>query len=85
MIERLQNSSPSAQFPFVIKGMLTTSEAAERLGVTPGRVRQFVLSGRLPAEKIGRDLFIKESDLKLVEERPTGRPSTKKATKKGKR
>jgi len=28
----------------------------------------------LPAEKMGRDYFIKESDLKLVENRKTGRP-----------
>jgi hypothetical protein len=28
----------------------------------------------LPAEKTGRDYFIKESDLKLVENRQTGRP-----------
>ena len=53
---------------------LTTKEAAARLGVSPARVRQLVLSGDLPAEKFGRDLMIKESDLKLVEDRPMGRP-----------
>jgi excisionase family DNA binding protein len=53
---------------------LTTREAAEKLGVTPARVRQLVLAGDLPAEKFGRDLMIKESDLKLVEDRPMGRP-----------
>lgn len=53
---------------------LTTKEAAEKLGVTPARVRQLVLAGDLPAEKFGRDLMIKETDLKLVEERPMGRP-----------
>ncbi len=53
---------------------LTTKEAAEKLGVTPARVRQLVLAGDLPAEKFGRDLMIKEADLKLVEERPMGRP-----------
>lgn len=60
---------------------LTTKEAAERLGVTPARVRQLVLAGDLPAEKFGRDLMIKESDLKLVRERPMGRPP--KTSKKG--
>ena len=59
---------------------LTTKEAAQRLGVTPARVRQLVLSGELPAEKFGRDLMIKESDLKLVKERPVGRPPKLKAT-----
>lgn len=62
---------------------LTTKEAAEKLGVSPARVRQLVLAGDLPAEKFGRDLMIKEVDLKLVQERPIGRPPTKKGTKKG--
>ena len=54
--------------------LLTTSEAAARLGVNASRVRQLVLEGRLPAQKRGRDLFIDEKDLKLVEARKTGRP-----------
>jgi len=54
--------------------ILTTREAAEKLGVSPARVRQLVLAGDLPAEKFGRDLMIKEADLKLVEDRPMGRP-----------
>ena len=53
---------------------LTTKEVAGRLGVSTARVRQLVLSGDLPAEKFGRDLMIKESDLKLVADRPIGRP-----------
>jgi len=56
---------------------LTTKEAADRLGVTPGRVRQLVLSGDLPAEKFGRDLMIKATDLELVKDRPMGRPPGK--------
>jgi excisionase family DNA binding protein len=64
---------------------LTTKEAAERLGVTPARVRQLVLAGDLPAEKFGRDLMIREADLKLVEDRPIGRPSAQRAAKKGNR
>ncbi len=53
---------------------LTTKKAADLLGVSAARVRQLVLSGKLPAEKFGRDLVIKESDLKLVANRPMGRP-----------
>jgi excisionase family DNA binding protein len=65
---------------------LTTKEAAARLGVSPARVRQLVLSGELPAEKFGRDLMIKEGDLKLVADRSIGRPrkaSKERTTKKG--
>ncbi len=53
---------------------LTTREVADRLGVTPARVRQLILSGQLPADKFGRDLVIKASDLALVKDRPIGRP-----------
>lgn len=65
------------------KGTLTTEEAAARLGVTATRVRAMIAAGRLPAEKFGPVYVVKESDLKLVENRKVGRPS-KKAGKKGK-
>lgn len=58
----------------MLKGYLTTKEVAERLGVTVGRVRQMIADGQLPAQKIGRDNFIKETDLKLVKDRKVGRP-----------
>ena len=64
--------------------LLTTAEAAERLGVSAPRVRRLVLDGRLPAEKFGRDHMIKESDLKLVEVRTPGRPPKSTGSKKGK-
>lgn len=38
------------------------------------RVQQLIWDGRLPAEKMGRDYFIKEDDLKLVADRKPGRP-----------
>jgi excisionase family DNA binding protein len=62
-------------------GYLTTREAAEKLGVTVGRVQQFVAEGRLPSVKAGRDRFILESDLALVSERKTGRPPKPKEEK----
>jgi len=65
-----------------VRGMsasITTKEAADRLGVSAARVRQLVLAGNLPAEKFGRDLMIKASDLRLVEDRPMGRPPKAKA------
>lgn len=54
--------------------LLSVAEAAEILGVTRGRVNQLISEERLPAQKIGRAYAIKEVDLKLVEDRPTGRP-----------
>ncbi len=72
--------------------LLTTKETAERLGVTVTRVQQLIAAGSLPAEKMGRDYFIKEDDLKLVEDRKPGRPRkaqtekvSKQASKKARR
>jgi excisionase family DNA binding protein len=54
--------------------LLTTSEVAERLGVTVQRIHQFIKDERLPAQKMGRDYIIREGDLKPLEDRKTGRP-----------
>jgi excisionase family DNA binding protein len=62
--------------------MLTTEQAADRLGVTPARVRVLIREGRLPAQSFGRAHMINEDDLKLVEDRKPGRPP-KKAVEKG--
>jgi excisionase family DNA binding protein len=53
---------------------LTTKEVAKRLGVKIRMVQLLIQSGRLPAQKFGRDYMIKEKDLKLVENRKVGRP-----------
>lgn len=37
---------------------LTAVEAGKMLGVSPSRVRQFVLEGRLPAKKVGSAILI---------------------------
>jgi excisionase family DNA binding protein len=55
-------------------GLISTSEAAERLGVHITRVQVLIREGRLPAQKIGRTYVIDENDLKHVEDRPVGRP-----------
>jgi excisionase family DNA binding protein len=54
--------------------LLTTKEVAERLGVSLRRVQAMITAGRLSAQKMGRDYFVQESDLKLVEGRKSGRP-----------
>jgi excisionase family DNA binding protein len=59
--------------------LLTTQEAAERLGVTSARIRAMILAGRLPAEKFGHVHMVREEDLALVANRKPGRPATKEA------
>jgi len=53
---------------------LTTDQVADRLGITPSRVRVLIRSGRLPAQRFGRAHVINESDLSLVADRTPGRP-----------
>ncbi len=66
-----------------MKGFLTTAQTGERLGVTPARIRRMILDGLIKAEKVGRDNFISESEVKRLEtiKRPSGRPK-KEAAKK---
>ncbi len=58
----------------MLEGYLTTKEVAEKLGVSVGRVKQFIVEKRLPATKVGHTNLVKEEDLKLVQDRKTGRP-----------
>jgi excisionase family DNA binding protein len=46
--------------------LISTKEAAERLGVSTRRVQQMIEEGSLPATKLGRDYAILEKDLKKV-------------------
>lgn len=55
--------------------LISTKEAAEKLGVSLRRVQALVTSGRLPAQKIGNSYVVREEDLELVKNRKTGRPT----------
>ena len=61
--------------------LLTSTQAATRLGISPRRVLALITAGRLPAQRIGRDWLIAEESLAVVAERKsgnhTGRPRTK--------
>jgi excisionase family DNA binding protein len=58
-----------------MEGYITTTEAAELLGISSARVRQLVSSGKLPAQKFGPVNMVKKSDLDLIRHRPSaGRP-----------
>jgi excisionase family DNA binding protein len=58
--------------------LLTTTDVAEKLGVSQRRVLALIKDGRLPAQRLGRDYLIEETDLKLVRNRKPGRPVTPK-------
>jgi excisionase family DNA binding protein len=71
-------------------GLISSAEAAVRLGVHITRVQVLIREGRLPAQKIGRTYVVDEDDLKLVEDRKPGRPrkapiaeESKRGSKKG--
>lgn len=54
--------------------ILTTKEAAARLGITPRRVTALIRAKKLPAEKFGASYMINEKDLAKVRHRKPGRP-----------
>jgi excisionase family DNA binding protein len=64
-------------------GLISSAEAAERLGVHITRVQVLIREGRLPAQKIGRTYVVNEDDLKLVEDRKPGRPPKAKEKRTG--
>jgi excisionase family DNA binding protein len=66
-----------------MKGYLTTKQTAERLGITPARVRRLILDGVIKANKVGRDNFVSESEVKRLESanRKPGRPPKEAANK----
>jgi excisionase family DNA binding protein len=54
--------------------LLTTAQAAERLGVSQRRVVALIRAGRLPTVRAGLIHLIDPADLQLVKERKPGRP-----------
>ena len=52
--------------------LYTTSEAADRLGITPGRLRQLARSGGY-GQRFGRDWIFTADDLQTLERRKTTR------------
>jgi excisionase family DNA binding protein len=57
---------------------VSTSEAAEILGVTRQRVLQVIQQGSLKATRLANVYLIKKSDLADVKDRKPGRPAKKK-------
>jgi excisionase family DNA binding protein len=66
---------PRANIGAAMEGYITTTEAAEMLGVSSARVRQLVADGTIPAQKFGPVNMVKVSDLEAARNRPgVGRP-----------
>jgi excisionase family DNA binding protein len=63
--------------------IITTAEAARRLGVTQNRIRALIDARRLKATKVGPLWLINPKDLDAVKDRKVGRPrKTRKSTKR---
>jgi excisionase family DNA binding protein len=59
-----------------MKNLISSKEAAEKLGLSLRRVQALITDGRLPAQKIGNSYVVNEKDLELVKERTPGRPKS---------
>lgn len=53
------------------KQTYTTEEAADLLGVTPGRVRQMIIDGLLETERFGRAHVVTAEAIEAVKQRRT--------------
>lgn len=60
--------------------IITSTQAAERLGISKRRVNKLIQEKRLPAQPFGKAWMIEEADLVLVADRKNGRPSRTHAT-----
>jgi excisionase family DNA binding protein len=54
--------------------IISTAEAAQRLNVSPSRVRKMIEAKRLKATKVGNVWLIDPKDLDAVKDRKVGRP-----------
>lgn len=59
--------------------LITTAEAADRLGLTIRAVQKMIEAGRLEAHKVGRDYLIAPDALESITKQAPGRPPKTKA------
>jgi excisionase family DNA binding protein len=60
--------------------LITTADAAARLGLTVRAVQKMIEAGRLPAQKVGRDYLIAPDALETIPKQAAGRPPGKVST-----
>lgn len=58
-----------------MKGFLTTKEFSERVGLTIQRIQQLIKHNIIEAEKVGRDYFIADKYVSIINNRPENRGS----------
>lgn len=54
--------------------LLSTIQAAARLGISPRQVQRLIEKGHLPARKVGRSYVVQAEDVEQFHRRPVGRP-----------
>ncbi len=64
---------------------MSTAQAAEALGVSPGRVRQLLLARQLPGRKLGREWLIRRADIRRFMALPHGVTRSPRALRPGRR
>ncbi len=57
-----------------LSDLIGTKEAADLLNISQNRVRQLVASHQLPAERIGRTIVLRRTDIESFAASPPGRP-----------
>ncbi|MBI4288239.1 MAG: helix-turn-helix domain-containing protein [Chloroflexi bacterium] len=57
------------------KDLITVREAARAVGRTTETVRRWIWAGKLPAQKLGNQLFVRRADLALFVSTQQGRRS----------
>ena len=86
--ERFANDMPSVRAVPTRTGkdgtamLLTTTQAADWLGITESLVRRYCRDGRLRGQKLARDWLIEKDDLEQFAQKPrkVGRPKSQHLT-----
>jgi hypothetical protein len=88
LVENLKDENKDlSKAPSPEGGKMTTAQAAKKLGVTMGRVRQMIMDDQLPSdspEKGRRDNLLSVKDVQNMakKKRKAGRPSKKDSEEK---
>ena len=64
-----------------MNNLITTHDAAHRLGITPGLVCRYCRDGRIAAVKVGRDWLIDGDRLHEFKANPVGYPAGRQRNK----